>query len=152
VILAALAVLASAVQAARLRTGAATAVATALLIFAAGWEIRQNRSLEVLPYEQGERNYPEAAHWAQKNLPPNSVIFCMQVSGAFFYYSDFLLIRWGQIAPEKFGPLLTAVAGQQRPVYAALFAYETPEALEKIGGHWTRLTNLGQVTFWQRQP
>jgi hypothetical protein len=74
----------------------------------------------------------------------------MQVSGAFFYYTDFLLIRWDKITRDQAAALLTAVGGQQRPVYAALFPFETSEALEKFGGHWTKLRTIGQVTFWQR--
>lgn len=150
-ILAALAVLAASAQVARLRNRPVAAALAGVFLFAAGWQIRQIQCLDVLSFELDERNYRDAAQWAKKNLPTNSAIFCMQVSGAFYYYSDFLLIRWDQIAPHKTDALFTAITGQQRPVYAALFPFETPEALEKIGGRWTELTKIGQVTFWQRQ-
>jgi hypothetical protein len=116
------------------------------------WQIHQIQRLEVLPFERGERNYPDAAQWAQQNLPANSAIFCLQVSGAFFYYNELLTIRWDTVWTDRYPALLTALAKQQRPIYAALFPYETTEALEKIGGEWTKLTTIGQVTFWQRQP
>jgi len=119
---------------------------------AAGWQFFQTRKLDVLHLEAAERSYPDAAHWAQENLPAGSVLFCMQVSGAFYYYTEFLFFRWDLITPEKNDLLLAAVARQNRPVYAALFSFETPEALDRIGGHWTALATVGQVTFWQRQP
>ena len=127
-------------------------VLVALLFAAAGWQVRQIRQLDVMNLERGERAYADAAHWAQENVPPGSVIFCLQVSGAFFYYTDFILFRWDQVYVEKYDALLGASARQNRLVYAVLFPFESPEALEKIGGHWTKLTTVGQVTFWQRQP
>ena len=150
-IVAALAVADTAWRTLRSRSWALPVVA-ALFVLAGIWEIRQIRQLDVLALESGERSYPESARWAQKNLPADTALFCMQVSGAFSYYTDFLLFRWEQVAPEKYGTLLDALARENRPVYAALFQFETPEALERIGGHWTRLATVGQVTFWRRQP
>ena len=127
-------------------------VLTGLLIAAIGWQLQQIRERNVLNLKQDERCYLASAQWVQQHLPDRSVIFCMQVSGAFYYYTDLVLFRWDQIVPEKMAPLLDAMARQDRPVYAALFSFETPEALERIGGHWTKLVTVGQVTIWQRQP
>lgn len=147
----ALASLSAAVQSLRLRAAFTASVATGVLLIAACWEIKKAHDFEIMTLARGEKNYPDAAHWAQKNIPANSAIFCMQVSGAFFYYSDFLLVRWDMIEPAQHDTLLRIIAEQKRPVYAALFEFETPRALEKIGGRWTKLTTIGQVTFWQRQ-
>jgi hypothetical protein len=151
-IVAALVVLETVWRNAKARSGLVAAALTVLLLLAAGWQVGQIRQLTVLQLEPGERSYHDAARWAQKNLPARSVIFCMQVSGAFFYYTDFLLLRWDLVAPEKFGPLFDVVGRQDRPVYIALFDYETVQAQTLIGGHWTQLATVGQVTFWQRQP
>ena len=151
-IVAALTVLESVRQGTRSRPGTAAGALALLLVLAAGWQIAHYRQLDVLHLKEEDQSYPDAAEWAQKNLPAKSAVFCMQVSGAFFYYTDFLLFRWDQIPPEKYGPLLGAIAGQDRPVYAALYEFETPAALEKIGGKWTKLATVGQATFWQRQP
>ena len=126
--------------------------AAVLMILAAGWQIAQSRRLHVCQLKRDEQSYPDAAHWARANLPPEAVVFCMQVSGAFYYYTDFLLLRWEQTAPDQFAGLLAAAAQANRPVYAALFPFEQPEALERVGGHWTKLATVGQVTIWQRQP
>lgn len=124
------------------------------VLLAAGlaWETCVTRRLEVLQNKFGEATYPDAAAWARTHLPADATIFCMQVSGAFYYYTDFLLLRWDQFRMDKQAALLAALADEKRPVYAALFPFETPEALERIGGHWTKLATVGQVTFWRRQP
>jgi Dolichyl-phosphate-mannose-protein mannosyltransferase len=129
----------------------ATALA-AVLISSGRWEQKQILPLDVPYIKSNERSYPDAAHWAKEHLPKNSVIFCMQVSGAFFYYTDFILLRWEQILPVNYGPVLEMVAREKRPVYAALYAFELPDALERVGGQWTKISTVGQVSFWQRQP
>ena len=150
-ILAALTVLIAIGTAAGWRATTATALTACLVVVAGTWEIVQTRRLAVLPFEQQERSYPDAAHWAQKNLPAKSAIFCMQVSGAFYYYTDFLLVRWDEVDADKSAALFAALAARDQPVYAALFPFESAEAL-KISGHWTQVATVGQVTFWQRQP
>ena len=40
---------------------------------------------------------------------------------------------------------------EQRPVYAALFEFETKDALSRLGGQWTKLETVGNTTFWQLQ-
>jgi hypothetical protein len=151
-ILGSMAVTAAAVRSAKLASATTAVAVLSLLVLTSSWQLNQSRRLEVLPFERGERSYPDAAHWAQNNLPANSVIFCLQVSGAFYYYSDFLTIRWDTVAPDRYSALLTALAEQKRPIYAALFPFEDPPAREKIGGNWIKLATVGQVTFWQRQP
>ena len=151
-ILIAIATLAAARSALRWRPTIAATVTAAVFLGAGIWQGWQVRRLDVLGFEHNERSYPDAARWARENLPARSAIFCMQVSGAFYYYTDFIILRWEQVDDGKYGPLLAAAATDGRPVYAALFKFETPEALEKIGGNWTKLDTVGQVTFWQRQP
>ena len=148
-ILAALSALAATKQTLRLTPKTTAMAAAALLAISAAWQISAIQRLDVMTLEQRERTYPDSARWAQIHLPANAAIFCMQVSGAFFHYTDFLLIRWDQ---DRSSLLLTTLAAQKRPIYAALFPFESAEALRKIGGHWTKLSTVGQVTFWERQP
>jgi len=130
-----------------------TGVALALILVSGiAWEARQIRPLQVMHLKGVESTYPDAAQWAKANLPANSVIFCMQVSGAFFYYTDFVLFRWEQIDVNKYAQALEAIAKEKRPIYAVLYPFEVPQALETIGGQWTKLATVGQVTVWQRAP
>lgn len=113
-------------------------------------QIGQVRDLDVLSIEPGERAYPEAARWAKQNLPPGAAIFCMQVSGAFFFYTDFTLCRWDLVAPEKLPELRRALHERARPIYAVLFDFEKDPALQRLGGEWHQLVRLGEVTVWQQ--
>ena len=74
----------------------------------------------------------------------------MQVSGAFQFYTDFMLVRWDQVRPDKMADLLAVLAEEKRPVYVALYEFETPDAQARLGGRWTKLATVGETTFWRR--
>lgn len=131
---------------------AVASVLTGVLVAANAWQRQQIWERNVLALKNEERCYLSSSEWVQAHLPDRSVIFCMQVSGAYFYYTDRVLFRWDLVVPEKMAPLLEAIARQDRPVYAALFPFETSAALASVGGHWTKLTTVGRITIWQRQP
>ena len=78
--------------------------------------------------------------------------FVLSLPQSFFFNTVFILSRPDEVYSEKDGALLNALTLHDRPVCAALFPIENPEALEKISGQWTKLATVGQVTFWQRQP
>jgi hypothetical protein len=123
-----------------------------LVLLAAGWQLDQIRKLEVREFKGNERTYPDAAQWARQNLPAGSAIFCMQVSGAFFYYTDFVLVRWDMVRDESMPPLFTALRQEGRPVYAILYEFERPRALERMGGEWRQIATVGNTTCWQLLP
>lgn len=127
----------------------AQAALTALLLLAAVWQIRQTRSLWVLDVAAHEADYLQATDWAQRHLPPESALFCMQVSGAFYFYTDFMLIRWDQVLTARRTDLLAVLATEHRPVYAVLYEFEESEALARLGGHWKPVATVGPANFWQ---
>lgn len=128
------------------------AALAAVLVLSAAWQVRFNRSLEVLAIPESEATYLRAADWAKQHLPPEAALCCMQVSGAFYYYTEFLLIRWDQILADRRTELFTTLQLEERPVYAVLYEYERAEALARLGGHWRQIATVGQATFWQLEP
>lgn len=124
---------------------------TVILVGTIAWELKVNRDLNPVFVADQEKTYGQSAEWARQNLPPNSAIFCMQVSGAFYFYTDFLLVRWEQIEPGYIPPLLTVLRDQHRPVYAVLYEFETAQALARLGGEWKKVTTVGVATVWQRE-
>ena len=152
IIIGMLAVVDAAATAARLRSVTAAVAFGALVTAGLVWQMHQTKLLGLRFTRKIESSFPDSALWARQNIPADSVIFCMQVSGAFFYYTDFLLVRWDVMEPEQYHPLLEVTTRLERTVYAALYPFETPEALKRIGGNWTKLHTEGQVTFWRRQP
>jgi hypothetical protein len=127
----------------------APAAAFGLLVFAVGWNVRQDRLLEVAEIPRGERFYLDTAEWAKARLPPGAAVFCMQVSGALFYYTDLQLVRWDQVQADRVAALLARLQAQHRPVYAALYDFEEADFRSRIGGHWEKLATVGNTTFWK---
>lgn len=127
------------------------ALLLALVAFPLFWEVRLNRRLHPVGIAGDEQTYGLSSAWARENLPASSVIVCFQVSGAFFYYTDFLLVRWDQIEKDFIPPLLKVLHDQHRPVYAVLYEFETKDALAKFGGEWDKINTVGKSAIWRRQ-
>ncbi len=118
-----------------------------ILIHAAFWHHRLNAHLIGF----GESIYSESSTWARENLPADAIILTEQTSGALTYYTDFSLVRWDSLNPEKFARL-TAVVGK-RPLVAALFPHEVQPALApRLPGRWQEIGAVRHVTFWQWSP
>jgi hypothetical protein len=99
--------------------------------------------------KSGEATYVDAATWGREHFPPNAAVICMQVSGALYYYTDFLLVRWDQIDPSKIPPLIAALREAKRPVYAILYEFEEADAQARMGGQWKKITKIRNATIWQ---
>jgi hypothetical protein len=123
----------------------------AVMAFTFVWEARASHQLNPAGIAADEQTYRSSSDWVRKNLPANSAIFCMQVSGAFHFYTDLLLVRWDQIEPACIAPLLDVLREQHRPVYAVLYEFETKDALARVQGQWKKVTTVGVATVWQRE-
>ena len=124
-------------------------VGVLLLVVALGWEITLCDRFNLIYNKSGEATYFDAAAWSRSHLPADAAIVCMQVSGAMYYYTDFLLLRWDQIDPSKIPPLVAAVRAAHRPVYAILYEFEEADAKERMGGRWKKITKVRNATIWQ---
>ena len=127
----------------------ARAMFVAVLALGVAWQARLSRRLEVLSIPTGEAYYLDTANWARRYLPPESAIFCMQMSGALYFYTPFMLIRWDQVMVARLPDLLAALRMEKRPVYAVLYDFESREARERLGGHWKQIATVRSATFWQ---
>ncbi|SDS24497.1 Dolichyl-phosphate-mannose-protein mannosyltransferase [Opitutus sp. GAS368] len=121
------------------------------LLLAAGlaWEIAQVDRLQLLLNKSGEATYADASSWARDHLPANAAIICMQVSGALHYYTDFLVIRWEQVAAGDLLRLAQVLHAQHRPTYAVLYDFEEADARQRTGGRWTKIIKIRNATVWQ---
>ena len=116
------------------------------------WDISQCRRLRVLGFKAEESTYAEVADWARTHLPQNATVVAMQVSGALFYYTDFVIVRWDKIEPEHVAPLLKALRAQPSPIIAVLYDFELPGAMQRLGGSWTKLAAIRNATVWRIDP
>ncbi len=105
----------------------------------------------------GERVYLETVGWMRTHLPANAVVAAMQTTGAFFYYTDYALVRYDMLTPALFQRIAHDCAVADRPLYAVLFPYEIEDAPWKafdghLTGHWTQVGAVRQVTIWRYDP
>lgn len=128
---------------------AANLVMAAVVAFGVVWQARFTRRLDVLNIPVGEAHYLETANWARDHLPPESALFCMQVSGALYFYTPFLIIRWDQALAARMTELFALLQEQKRPVYAVLYDFEKTDAFVRLGGRWKPMATVGRATFWQ---
>jgi hypothetical protein len=95
--------------------------------------------------------YQESCTWAREHLPADAILLTEQTSGALIYYTDFCIVRWDSLNPERFARL-SALAGK-RPLVAALFPHEVQTALaSRLPGRWQEIGTVRHVTFWQWSP
>ncbi|HZL46582.1 MAG TPA: hypothetical protein VFC28_10180 [Opitutaceae bacterium] len=111
-----------------------------------------NKRLRALEIGRDSEVYPETAAWLRANLPGNAVIMAMQMSGTLTYYTDFTFVRWDVCNADDRPRLLAALHDSRRPLYAALFPFETEAALdEHLPGRWTQVGNVrSEVEIWRR--
>jgi hypothetical protein len=110
-----------------------------------------SRRLTALEIPRGEMVYSQTDAWLRANLPPNALILSMQMSGALFHDTDFTLLRWDMINAANRTAVMAAIRASHRPLYAALFPFETDSALkDHVPGHWTRVGAVDYVTIWRR--
>jgi hypothetical protein len=119
-------------------------VAVSLLIFlSVGWTAAASYRLSFINLRDGEKIYPYTAYWVRDHLPENSVIACMQLSGAIYYYTNFPIVRWDCIDTRKVATFLKNAAAQNRPIYAVLWPFEVDDALRRFGGDWSKIAEIG---------
>lgn len=135
----------------RLRPLVTRSLALAATLVVLGRSVVWHQRLNATHIGHGESVYPEACQWAKTHLPPDALVVTQQTSGAFFYYTDFPLVRWDTLKPERFARLAAAVG--PRPLFAVLFPHEVTDALKlNSTGLWTQIGAVRQVTIWQWAP
>lgn len=99
------------------------------------------------PYQQP---YLIACDWAQKNMPKDAIVACMQTSSAFYFYTDLPILRWDQVQPEDRLLLEGRFREAKRPVYAVLFPFEQDDALkQRLPWAWEKVTELKDCAVWK---
>lgn len=99
------------------------------------------------PYQQP---YAVSCDWAQKNMPRDALVACMQTSSAFYFYTDFPILRWDQVLEEDRKGLETVLRDAHRPVYAVLFPFEQDDALkQRLPWAWEKVAELKDVAVWK---
>jgi len=123
------------------------ALMAVLLLHALFWD----QKLHAFSSKEAQAPYGRTAQWARSHLAPDTVIACMQVSGCLLYYTDFLVVRWDCFYPEQRADVRAAIAASGRPLYAILWPFENPDALQRLGGSWKQVETFSGVTIWRAE-
>jgi hypothetical protein len=108
------------------------------------------RHLKVLQSGSDERTYLEVAEWSRFHLPPNAVIVAMQVSGAFFYYTDFTILRWDQVNDDVSHRIELGGIEGRWPLYAVLLPYDRDlNAFGHLPGRWVQVGTIKDASVWR---
>lgn len=115
-----------------------------LLALSVGWTALASKDLSFIDnIRNGERIYPESAHWARDHLPHNSLIVCVLFSGTVYYHTDFSIVRYDGFDAGKAAEFFKDAAAQKRPIYAILWPFEVNDAMQRLRGNWTKVAEIG---------
>jgi hypothetical protein len=131
-----------------LRIAAAGLLAGLIVVHNSSWV----RQFDVLTIGAGQGVYAEAAEWARRHLPPSAAIVAMQVSGAFFYYTDLPLLRYDHLDGRAIRRVQDAARAAGQPLYAVLFPFEVEDDgvfRERLPGSWVEIAAVHHITFWE---
>ncbi|HEY1792708.1 MAG TPA: hypothetical protein VGG34_07300 [Opitutaceae bacterium] len=121
------------------------------LLLAGAVQFQQDKKLHVLALVRGEPTYELACRWINQNLPPNCALACMQFSGAAYYYTSMVVLRYDELNPSNYRAVFAAADAEGRPVYAVLFNWEEKEALsQRMPCGWLKVREIRDATIWRR--
>lgn len=112
-----------------------------LVIVALAWEGRQVARFGVLFTDEDQHRSRVPSEWAARALPPRSLVFSMEFSGALLFYTDHRPVRWDLAPPDL------PVA----PPYALLMDHEEDPFLEKYP-RYVRVRTVAGGTLYARIP
>jgi hypothetical protein len=120
--------------------------AIALLIVTLLWQARQCAILGVLYTDEEQHVLQVPPQWAARALPPKSIVFSKEFSGALLYYTKHRVIRWDLAPPDHALAIARATKG---PVYALLMKHEEAPFLAKYGAHFRRVRTFEGGTLFE---
>jgi hypothetical protein len=129
--------------------GAATLLAGVSLVFSLRWT--NHFGFSGVP--ESDRPYVEGAAWLREHAPANAVLVGMQVSGSYYYYTDFPVMRWDGVKQPEFDRFAARLRAEGRPVYAALMPFEIERAFgQHVADRWEKVAQIGHLGIWRLAP
>ena len=122
------------------------ALTIAILGVSVTWSVVRCRASHVMLMPAYQLPYVAVTDWARANLPPDAAVFCFHFSSAFYFYTDFPVLRSDQFAPEEFARVAAAARLSGRPLYAVLFPFDQEKAFrDHIPGAWRKVADVRDV-------
>lgn len=129
------------------REAAAAAAALGLVLANGAW---WDRHFGVLNTARNDTSYRDAAQWLNAHAPARSVVETWQASGALYYYTSFVVVRWDLCDRATMIRFAAAARAEGRPLYAVVFQHEVEEAFrDHIPGRWVAAATMREITIWR---
>ncbi|HMV87785.1 MAG TPA: YfhO family protein, partial [Blastocatellia bacterium] len=128
------------------------AVSVALLLTVMGFARYQVRHFNMFLMRPVMDVNLEASRWAERIMPPNSLIVCSEMSGPLDYYTERPQLRWDLLTPEQWPALSKAVSAKGYQFFAVLMPHEIKDAQQQLPGHWIRQNQFKHISLWLVEP
>jgi 4-amino-4-deoxy-L-arabinose transferase-like glycosyltransferase len=94
----------------------------------------------------------ESCRWADAQVPPQTLLVSMEMSGALKFYTRRSVFRWDQVRPDAWPELYRQVLARGFQFYALLMDYEVERAQATVAGRWEELGHVAHVGLWRIEP
>ena len=119
----------------------------AIVVAAFAIELTANQYFRVLKVNKDESVYETASLMAVRNVPRGAIVAAMQYSGALYYYTHELPLRFDTASPSQLRDVMAHIRAQRRPVYAVVPEGEIPFMQKQLGGSWQRIGRIRHVNL-----
>jgi hypothetical protein len=116
------------------------------------WFFCANLVLGSLQYGKSGQSciHVEAANWSKDNLPNDSIIFSLELSGVFLHYTNFPIVRYDVAEKGDLEKIKKAVIAKKRPIYWAVEPYEIELLKIANSKKWQEIKKIGRITIWKQ--
>jgi hypothetical protein len=112
-------------------------------------ERRNIKRFNIFGMNVHEEANSSSCRWADQQVANKSVIASMQMSGALKFYTSRPIIRYDWVTPEQWPEVKKHAAERGYQWYALLQPFEIEDAKKRMGGKWTKLGMLDQISLWR---
>ena len=122
-----------------------------LVLYVAG---RASSQLRVFRSDDQDAQYPRLVHWARAQMPEHSRLLAGVASGAWFYYTNTLAVRWDGTTRQELERVRNAPQFRGVAWYALISDKEfaDPPFQGRFAGSWRVAGRMGDVTLWRLEP
>ena len=115
-------------------------------------ENRYVKRLDLFNFGPGEIAHYTSCRWADQTIPGKSLVVAQQMSGALGFYTERPIVRWDWLEQERWSIVKKHAAERGYQLYALLMPSEIEETQKRLGGKWTKLGMLDQISLWRIEP
>lgn len=117
----------------RRRTWPSRVTAACIAAITLGVIIAMTVQLHVFTADEEQSNNRFAGEWLAQNIPPESLLVSMEMSGATLAYTSHYPVRWDRTSKQELEQWIETAAGRGRGTWALLMPHELPDFQARCG-------------------